>query len=1080
MNTPSFKEDHISQIPALQLLQNLGYQYLTPTEVAAYRKDSTSTVLLLPIVKEQLKKINPFQHRGKTHYFSDSTIDEAVKDLQQLDLASGFMAANLKIYDWLTIGKSYDERVGKVKKSPMIRLIDWQHPERNVFHVVEEFSVKREGRNDTYRPDIILFVNGIPLVVIEAKRPDLKEPINQAIAQHLRNQRDDGIRTLFAYSQLLLCISSNDARYATTATPKEFWSFWREKYINEEAEKRDKRELNRLKNTPLSIAQKDRLFAERYRYVRQYFDRLEQAPLQVTTQDEILYHLCRPKRLLDFIQNFIVYDNNVKKIARYQQYFAIRKISSRVQKYNPDGSRKGGVIWHTQGSGKSLTMVLLAQLLGSDKSIKNPKIILVTDRVSLDDQIAGTFAKCEVPTVQAKSGKDLAKILKGEKKDVKDAIVTTIINKFKSAVNHLKTPLDDENIFVLVDEGHRTQYGTFHIKMKQTLPKACFIGFTGTPLKKEEKSTARQFNGGIIDQYTILQAVEDGAVLPLLYEGRHIIQEVDKRKIDSFFQRVSEPLTDYQKVELKKKFSRKDKLNQAELKLETIAYDLSEHFISNWGNTDFKGQLVAPNKVTAIKYKEYLDEVGKVTSEVIISPPDMREGTEDVYKKPSEKVLSFWKSMMDKYDKNPKTYTDNIIDDFKKREHPQIIIVVDKLLTGFDAPRNIVLYVARNLKEHTLLQAIARVNRLYEGKEYGFVIDYYGVLGHLSDAMEVYSGLENFDEEDLEGAWTNIREEVEKLPQHHSTLWDTFNSIKNKYDEPAYEELLRDEAIRVQFYDRLTQYLKTLKIALSSLEFNNTTDDKMIAKYVSDSKFFLKLRVSVKKRYSDEVDLKEFDKSIQRLIDKHVKSDPDEVLKLTELVNIFDEEKFQEEVDKVVGKAAKADTIASRTAKHINENMDKDPAFFKSLSEMLQQAIDDYKLERITEAEYLKQVQDAQDKAKKGRTNDVPTVLINRDIARAFYGEILAVLKDKVHEDALKSTAAGIAIQTDDIIKSHVLDTNFPIIDWHKNDELIRRIKQDLDDFLFDLSNEHQFNLAFDTIDTLIEQIIGIAKVRYK
>lgn len=1080
MTTPSFKEDHISQIPALQLLQNLGYTYLTPNEVNAYRNDSTSTVLLLPIVKAQLKKINPFQYRNKTYHFSDATINEAVKDLQRLDLSAGFMAANMKIYEWLTIGKSYDETIGTVKKSPMIRLIDWQHPERNVFHVVEEFSVKREERNDTYRPDIVLFVNGIPLVVIEAKRPDLKEPIAQAISQHLRNQRKDGIRSLFAYSQLLISISSNDARYATTATPPNFWSFWREKYENEAAEERDKRVLHTLKNKPLSLTQKDKLFSERYRYVRQYFDLLEQAPLQVTTQDELLYQLCRPKRLLDLIHNFIVFDENVKKIARYQQYFAIHKIIKRVHHFDPNGSRKGGVIWHTQGSGKSLTMVMLAQLLGNQTDIVNPKIVLVTDRVSLDDQIAGTFAKCTVPVVKAKNGKDLAKILEGKKRDVKDAIVTTIINKFKSAIGFLKTPLDDENIFVLVDEGHRTQYGTFHIKMKQTFPKACFIGFTGTPLMKDEKSTARQFNGGIIDQYTILQAVADGAVLPLLFEGRHIIQEVDKRKIDSFFKRVSEPLSEYEKVELKKKFSRKDKLNQAELKIETIAYDLSDHFIANWENTEFKGQLVAPNKVTAIKYKEHLDRIGKVTSEVIISPPDTREGTDDAYKASNDKVLNFWNSVMDKYDKNPKTYTDSIINAFKKKDHPQIIIVVDKLLTGFDAPRNIVLYVARNLKEHSLLQAIARVNRLHEGKTHGFVIDYYGILGNLDNAMTTYSGLEDFDEEDLEGALININEEVEKLPQHHSNVWDIFKSIKNKYDEPAYEALLGDEAIRSQFYDRLTQYLKTFKIALSSLEFNNKTADKIIQKYTDDAKFFLKLRVSVKKRYSDAVDLKRFDKQVEQLIDRHVSSNPDEILKLTELVNIFDEEKFQAEVEKVVGKAAKADTIASRTAKHINENMDKDPAFFKSLSEMLQQAIDDYKLERITEAEYLKRAKEAQEKAKQGKTNDVPTVLINRDIARAFYNILVETIKEKVHEDALKSISAEMALQIDDLLKNRVLDNGYPIIDWHKNDEIIRRMKQDLDDFFFDVSSQHDFNLAFDVVDTLIEQLISISRIRYK
>ncbi|MDX5435706.1 MAG: DEAD/DEAH box helicase family protein, partial [Pontibacter sp.] len=388
-----------------------------------------------------------------------------------------------------------------------------------------------------------------------------------------------------------------------------------------------KRELQAIKNKPLSPIQHKALFQGRYAYVRHHFEALEQAGVRFTKQDELLYGLCRPQRLLEMVYNFILFDGGVKKVARYQQYFAITKIGERV-KHIKGGKRQGGVVWHTQGSGKSLTMVMLAQAIAMDKSITNPKLVLVTDRTDLDEQISNTFKKCDMLVERAKTGKDLAEKLQSKS----DAVVTTIINKFEKAVNNMKQPLTSPNIFVLIDEGHRTQYGTFNVKMMQALPNACFIAFTGTPLMKKEKSTATKF-GGIIDEYPVTKAVEDGAVVPILYEGRHAFQQVSENAIDNYFQMVSESLTDYQKADLKKKFSRADQLNQAEQKMYAIAWDISRHYRDNWQGKGFKGQLVCPNKVAAIKYKEYLDEIGLVSTELVMSGPDDREGEDSAYGK---------------------------------------------------------------------------------------------------------------------------------------------------------------------------------------------------------------------------------------------------------------------------------------------------------------------------------------------------------------------------------------------------------------------------------------------------------------
>ena len=323
---------------------------------------------------------------------------------------------------------------------------------------------------------------------------------------------------------------------------------------------------------------------------------------------------------MDLTYNFIVFEAGEKKIARYQQFFAIKKTIQRIEKID-GGKRNGGVIWHTQGSGKSLTMVMLAQAIALNKNIQNPKVILVTDRVDLDNQITETFRKCAKFCDNATTGQRLVELLEGKS----DAIVTTVINKFEAAINKIKKPFTSPDIFVLIDEGHRTQYGTFNIQMQKTLPNACFIAMTGTPLMKTEKSTALKF-GGIIDTYTVDKAVKDKAVVPILYEGRHAVQKVNESPVDTFFSMISEPLTEYQKADLKRKFSRADQLNKADQKVYAIAWNISLHYRDNWQGTGFKGQLVCQSKEASIKYKNYFDEIGIVNTEVLISPPDEREG----------------------------------------------------------------------------------------------------------------------------------------------------------------------------------------------------------------------------------------------------------------------------------------------------------------------------------------------------------------------------------------------------------------------------------------------------------------------
>ena len=660
-------------------------------------------MVLTDVLRAWLTANNGITFKGQHHAFSTANIDLALQQLLDEPYA-GLICTNEKLYERLTLGVSLKQTIDGDSKSFSLHYIDWQHPERNVFHVSDEFVVERTRSFQTRRPDIVCFVNGIPLVVIECKRPDKssegESSLVEGVSQMLRNQRDDEIPQLFVLAHLLLAINTNGALYATTGTPRKFWATWQEEGAAALAAA-----LHGAINTRLTVAERVKRYDHREQghWVRQYFETLAAGDERLATvQDQTLYHLLRPARLLELIYQFLVFDGGIKKIARYQQYFAVKATINRVAHLNQDGQRSGGIIWHTTGSGKSLTMVMLAKALSLHPAITNPKVILVTDRVDLDLQLYNIFRACGKNVVQAQSGKHLLELVKLPSAD----IIATVIDKFETVANE-KVSDPNPNIFVLVDESHRSQYGTTHAKMRRVFPNACYLGATGTPLLKKETTTAAKF-GDFIHKYPMRQAVADHAVVALLYEGRLVELEPDQASIDRWFERVTKELSEEQKVDLKRKFSRQGEVNKAEQRLQQIAYAITEHYVANHQGTGRKAQLAAPSKLIALKYKEYLDEFGEVDSTVVISSPDTREGNDSVDDENLPRVQAFWKRMMAQY-KSEEAYNREILAAFGREDEVELLIVVDKLLTGFDEPRNSVLYIDKPLKEHGLLQAIARV-----------------------------------------------------------------------------------------------------------------------------------------------------------------------------------------------------------------------------------------------------------------------------------------------------------------------------------------------------------------------------------
>lgn len=1043
---------------------------MSQADALSLRGGRPRNVVLDDILAETLMRINRFSHRGREYAFDLEDAHEAMRRLKPTpDRLKGLRGTNQDIFDSLVLGTTITKSIDGDSKSYSFRFIDWENPSNNAFHVTAEFSVERTGSSQTRRCDIVAFVNGIPVLVIENKRPT--ETLKKADSQLIGYQSEDNIPQLFHFAQLLMTMNRVEARYATVGTPRKFWSTWRDEEDTDEA-------ISASANRPLTGPELDAVFSGDFAPARAYFASMAaESDRSVTEQDRSIFALCRPERLLDIIRRFTVFDGGVRKVARHQQFFGIRRAVETVKQFDAKGARKGGVIWHTQGSGKSLTMVMLGRALALEKSIPNPRILIVTDRDDLDKQIKDTFRSSDLEPVRATGGSHLLELIHN-----KAPLVTTIINKFDTALRNAKEADPDPSIFVLVDESHRTQTGRygghsqFAGKMRRLLPNACYLGFTGTPLLKKDKNTLSTF-GRLIHRYAIDEAVADEAVVPLLYEGRLVEQQIAGNVIDRWFEKISEGLTDAQKADLKRKFSRMDALSKTAQAIRAKAFDISEHYRQHWQGTGFKAQLVAPSKASAVRFKEVLDEIGHVSSAIVISAPDDNEGNEEFDQESKDLVRAFWSRTMAQY-KTEEEYNRQIIDAFKGSGDPEILIVVSKLLTGFDAPRNTVLYVCKALKEHNLLQAIARVNRLYEEdsveKQFGFIVDYEGLLGELDQALSTYSAFDGYDAADVAGAVNDVREEIRKLSQLHDQLWDLFKPVRNKKDMEALEQFLGDEAVRQDFYGRFRAFSRCLHISLSSDKLLDVFDERKIDQLKRDWKQFSELKRSVQLRYQETVDVREFEPKIQKLLDDHVVAMPAETI--IEVVNINDPAALRAVVEEAgVSEASKADRIASATRRAITEKMEEDPAFYRQFSEMLQETIRAYRERRLSEREYLNSVSDLASKvARKDRGRDVPHSIRGDDDAQALFGLLEGRLARQEGAALAPDEGASIALDVTKIIRSHL------IVGIWSNEVAQNNLRNAIDDYFFDvLRDTMQIELPMDQLDDLEQRIMDLARARF-
>ena len=1029
MDQNAYLEVNASQKPAIALLQSMGYTYISPEDCEKQR-GSRYHVLLKDILRGQLRRLNRYSYAGAENEFSAANIERAMEELDE-PLTDGLVRTSEKIYDALLLGKSYPETVGGGKSlSFNLKYIDWEHPENNLFHVTEEFAVESQDKLHNARPDIVLFINGIPFAVIECKAPHIS--VDQAVEQMIRNQRADYIPQLFKYAQIVMATNKNAVKYATAGTPKKFWSVWKEQ---------------------------DAVFLDS-RLAQLVADR---AP---TEQDRNIISLFSRERLMELIRYFVLFDANVKKICRYQQYFAIREIIKTIAQQDSKGNRQSGVIWHTQGSGKSLTMVMLAKYILMELAVCNPRVVIVTDRKELDGQIAATFAHTRLNPARATSGRHLVELVTNGKADV----ITTIINKFNTA-ERLDAKNNSRDVFVLIDESHRSNYGSMAAKMRTVFPNACYIGFTGTPLMKREKNTLTKF-GKLIHKYTIQDGVEDGAIVPLIYEGRFVEQKVDEENIDMWFQQTTKRLTDPQKEDLRRKWSSIRRLTSTDARIKRIALDINNHFLLGFKDTGFKAMLATNYKRDAIRYLKCFEQFGDLNCAVVISPPDMRESVDDIDEGTDNMVIEYWEKMMKQYG-DADTYEEAMKNKFCDGEI-DILIVCSKLLTGFDAPVCQVLYIDKELKEHGLLQAIARTNRLHDGKEYGLIVDYRGLIQKLDAAMDMYSGagLENFEGRDLRGVVIDVLEALGQLRTAYTNLIDIFTDVKDLGDTEAVEVALADEKKREQFYNLLCAFGRALNLVLNSEQAYAALPGEERKKYQNRFLFFSKVRRSVKIRYCDAIDNREYEPLMQNLLDTHLSVAG--LKQITNPVDILNKDDFERELEELGSLRAKADAITSRLSKSISAKYEENPAYYDSFSKRIKDALDQYKEKVISEAEYLAKMRSIMEDYHSGKSSvSYPERIKHNVHAQAFYGVITALFDDAQIEGMTPNFAAEIAEEITAIIAKHSR------VDWTNNQTIHNRISQDIDDLFYAYEKNRGLVLSFDLIDKVIENVKTVALRRF-
>lgn len=944
----------------------LGYTYLGNLE----DQDNTP-------VKEDLLKKN-LEKRGYTKDQISKAVSELVnKTRNQVDR---LYQINKEVYSLLRYGRQGikdDEN-----NSQTVHYIDWNNLDNNDFYVAEEVSVLCFNQKERKRPDIVLYVNGIALAVFELKRSCVS--IGEGIRQSLTNQKREYIQNFFSTIQLIF--AGNEAeglKYGTIETPEKYYLKWKEDRkatdeLSVKIKELHSKDKNKLKNDIIS--------------------------------------LCHKERLLSIIYDFLIFDGGVKKVARHNQYFANLAARERIK------NNEGGIIWNTQGSGKSLIMVWLTKWI--IENISDSRVVIITDREELDDQIESLFIDVDEKVTRAKSCSNLREILNKNE----DAIVCSLIHKYghnagtQSDIDHYRKELLKDlppdfkakgKIIGFIDECHRTNSGKLHEAVKTLMPEAILIGFTGTPLLKKDKATSLEIFGPYIHTYKFDEGVEDGVVLDLRYEARDVDQDLSsKDKVDLWFENKTKGLTERAKTQLKQRWTSINKLYSSKQRLEKIAADIifDMDFKPRLKNDRGTAMLVAGSIYEACRYWDIFTSNGFNKCAIITSyepssasvrtaTSDLSQEGEEEYKKAiyermlnGKKISEFEKEVKEQFKKEPAKM--------------KLLIVRDKLLTGFDVPSATYLYIDKSMRDHDLFQAICRVNRPDgEDKDYGYIVDYKDLFRNVQLAVADYTSeaFEDFDKEDIEGLIKNRYDEAKsEMVGSMASLKDLLENVNDPKEDVDYIDYFCGDNSE---NDEKTSRREILYSLTSSLtrSFANCSDklvsdygysEEQVNKLRSDISNYNKIKEMVKLASNDYIDLKPYEADMRYILDTYIRAEDSTIVSKLEnitLVELLLENTTTTPVEALVqglpgDNNAKAEIIENNLQHEIVKKMSSNEVYYGKLSEMLQKIIEERRIEAMSYEEYLRQVVElAQAILHPEGSSDYPEAIKKSEAKRALF-----------------------------------------------------------------------------------------------
>ena len=924
-----------SEKPTIDQLISMGWQHIEGNlnNPQITERENFKQILIINRLKAAIKRINLDENGNE--WLEDTQINTAASKLENLS-AQRLMEANQAATELLLKGTLLE---GPSDKEVRVHFIDFEHPERNNFLAINQYRVDPPwavGNRGFIVPDIVLFVNGIPLVVIECKSQNLDNPITEAISDLLKysNQRrtsqPEGAEKLFYYNQLMIAASSGRAAAGTICASYEYYVEWKDTVPHQQTEI--------AANLGVS---------------------------ELNSRQTLIAGMLHPTNLLDIIKNFTLFKTSsgrtIKIVPRYQQYRAVHKALHRLlynqtlQQHGTEDQR-GGIIWHTQGSGKSLTMVYLVRKLRTIPALRRFKIVIVTDRSDLEKQLSDTATLTGETPKTAKKVKHLEKYLKQPGAD----LVFGMIQKFRSDEDsEEQTPPipknlnSSEDILVLIDEAHRSHSNTLHTNLLAALPNCARIGFTGTPIVKFAKKTTKQIFGEFIDEYNIRQSQEDKVTLPILYEGleaRGAVTQGDD--LDKLFEIVFQDKTPEERAQIKAKYANKTQVCEAQELIKAKAKNMLHHYCASILPAGFKAQVVASTRLAAVRYQEaFVETQNSLVQQLETRAPILQNFDSETLENLDAETrflaqalphletirnlkfaavissdkddLRSWKKWTEKNEQSAN------IEKFKKplaEDGLAILIVKSMLLTGFDAPREQVLYLDRGMKEYELLQAIARVNRVYDDtKKYGLVVDYYGV--NVAEALAIY------DKVDTEGALFDIREELPKLQNSHQRLINFFTQHECTIDDlDNCVDLLKDERLRVEFNNYLKGFLDSLDTILPRPEALHPYN------FIKDAKKAGLIKKTVADLYRDEkLNIVSAKEKVRALIDQYIESQGiDPKVPPVDIMSL----NFKTHVQRHRSIKAQAAEMESAARHHISIHYDEDPIYYQSLSDKLQEILD--------------------------------------------------------------------------------------------------------------------------------------------